>query len=336
MSSSPSPDRIMDTALQFQASKTLLSAVKMGLFTRLASGPRTAGELEDELDLHGRGTHDFLDALVSLGFLEREDGRYRNTPDADAFLDADKPTYIGGLLEMANDRLYPYWDNLTESLRTGEPQNEMKDREGDFDVLYEDEQQLETFVRAMTGVSLPLGRRLAEMVPWDQYDTVADIGTAQGALPVELLREHDHLRGVGFDLPPVRPYFEDYVASHGFEDRLRFEAGDFFEDPLPEADAIVMGHILHDWNREEKQILVRKAYESLPEGGTYLVYGTLIDEQRRENTSGLLMSLNMLVETPGGYDYTFSECEEWLTDAGFRDPRVEPITDMHSLVTARK
>lgn len=337
MTAAPTPDRIMDTALGFQASKTLLSAVKMGLFTELAaSGPRSAGELQDELDLHERGARDFLDALVALGFLEREDGRYRNAPDADAFLDADKPTYIGGLLEMANDRLYPYWDDLIESLRTGEPQNEMKDTDGDFDVLYQDEEKLEGFVRAMTGASLPLGRRVAELFPWDRHDTVVDVGTAQGALPVELLNEHDHLQGIGFDLPAVRPHFEDYVASHGLEDRLRFEGGDFFEDPLPGADVVVMGHILHDWNLEEKKTLVRKAYEALPEGGTYVVYGTLIDEQRRENASGLLMSLNMLVETQGGFDYTFSECEEWLTEAGFEEPRLEPLTDMHSMVTARK
>jgi hypothetical protein len=123
----PTPDAIMQLGSAFWASKTLLSAVELGLFSELASsGPLDAEALRKRLDLHPRSARDFFDALVALGMLERENGAYRNTPETDLFLDRSKPSYVGGLLEMLNARLFGFWNSLTEGLRTGEPQNEAK------------------------------------------------------------------------------------------------------------------------------------------------------------------------------------------------------------------
>lgn len=330
------PDAILQLGLGFWASKTLLSAVGLGLFTTLARGPLTAKAVMAELGLQPRGAVDFLDALVSLGMLERTGEEYGNTPATDVFLDRDKPSYIGGILEMANARLYPFWGSLTEALRTGHPQNEAKVGEDFFAAIYPNPELLEQFLHAMTGLSMGAALAIAEQFPWERHRTVIDIGAAEGCLPAQLALRHPHLTGGGFDLPPVGPIFDKYVGSLGLGDRLRFYPGDFFVDPLPTADVLVMGRILHDWGLEDKLTLLRKAHHALPERGSLIVYDTIIDDDRRENTFGLLMSLNMLIETPDGFDYTGADCRAWMADAGFRDSYVEPLVGPDSMVVGIK
>jgi hypothetical protein len=212
----------------------------------LARAPADLPTLQKKLGLHQRSARDFLDALVYLRMLERENGFYRNTVDTDFFLDRAKPSYIGGVLEMCNDRLYGFWGSLTEALRTGQLQNEGKQGKDFFQALYAEPERLRGFLGAMTGLSAGPAHALAAKFPWKEYTTFMDIGAAQGTVPVTLARTHPHLRGVGFDLPPVQPVFEEFVANHGLSDRVRFHAGDFFAEVLPNADVIVMGHILHD------------------------------------------------------------------------------------------
>lgn len=332
----PAPDRILELALGFWGAKTLLSAVELGLFTQLTEGPLDAEALRARLGLHPRSARDFFDALVALGVLDRQGDRYANTPETALFLDPAKPTYIGGFLEMVNARLYPFWGSLTEGLRTGRPQNEAKTGDDFFAALYQDPTRLRQFVQAMTGLSLGSAHAIARAFPWSRYRTFVDVGTAQGGLPVVLAQAHPHLRGGGFDLPPIEPIFADYVASFGLQDRLRFYPGDFFSDPLPPAEVLVMGHILHDWNLEEKRLLVAKAYAALPEGGALIVYDTIIDDERRRNVFGLLMSLNMLIETPGGFDYTGADCCAWLREAGFRETYVEHLVGPESMAVGIK
>lgn len=332
------PDRILQLGLGFWGPKTLLSAVELGVFTELAKGPADLETLKTRLGLHPRSARDFLDALVSLGMLERHDGKYSNTTETDHFLDRNKPSYVGGLLEMANARIYPFWGNLTEALRTGRQQNESKNDPGasPFDALYSDPARLKQFLQGMTGISLGAARAIAQKFPWKDYRTFMDIGAAQGALPVQIALAQPHITGGNFDLPVVGPIFNEYVASFGLSQRLRFVPGDFFKEPLPAADVLIMGHILHDWNLEQKRMLIAKAYDKLPSGGAILIYEALIDDERRQNAFGLLMSLNMLIETPGGFDYTGADCARWLKDAGFRQTRVEHLCGPDSMVIGIK
>jgi O-methyltransferase domain/Dimerisation domain len=332
----------MELGTAFWASKTLLSAVELGLFSELsASGPRDAEALRERLGLHTRSARDFFDALVALGMLEREDGLYKNTPATDLFLDRSKPSYVGGMLEMGNARLFGFWNSLTEGLRTGQPQNEAKSAEPGsggsvFDAIYADPQRLRGFIKAMTGISMGVAHALAASFPWQRYHSVIDIGCAEGCVPAQIALAHEHLAGGGFDLPPVGPLFDEYVAQAGLSERLRFHAGDFFADPLPAADVLIMGHILHDWGTEEKRLLLEKAHAALPDGGALIVYEAIIDDDRRENVFGLLMSLNMLIETPGGFDYTGAQCCAWMKDAGFATARVETLAGPDSMVIATK
>ncbi|WP_205746186.1 MULTISPECIES: methyltransferase [Dyella] len=334
--SSITPDYLLQLGMGFWASRTVLSAVELGVFTELAKGGRTATALMGLLGLHPRSAVDFLDALVALKLLQRDSGIYRNTADADLFLDRAKPSYVGGLLDMCATRLYQSWGNLTDALRTGQPQNGSAKDDTAFDQLYRDEASLREFLSAMTGVSLGAAQAMAQKFPWHQYKTFIDLGVAQGALPVQVALAHPHLTGGGFDLPVVGKVFDEYVAKHGLQERLRFYPGDFFADALPQADVLVMGHILHDWNLAEKKQLLAKCYAALPEGGSLIVYDSIIDDARKENALGLLMSLNMLIETPGGFDYTGADCIKWMKEAGFREVRVEHLAGPESMVIGIK
>jgi hypothetical protein len=335
--SEPQPGHILQVGTGFWASKVLLSAVEMGLFTELSRSPEDLKTLQGRLGLHPRSARDFLDALVALGFLQRRDGKYANTESTDFFLDQHKPSYIGGILEMANHRLYPFWGQLTTALRTGLPQNEAKDGGPDpFVDIYADPARLKNFLRAMTGVSHGANIAIARKFPWSRYRTTVDVGTAQGDLITQVALANSHLSGIGFDLPAVAPVFEEYVQANGLSDRVKFSPGSFFDLPLPKADVVMMGHILHDWDLDTKRMLVRKAWEALPPGGAYIVYESIIDDDRSSNVFGLLSSLNMLIETPGGFDYTGADCAGWMNEAGFRETQVEHLIGPDSMVIGSK
>jgi O-methyltransferase domain/Dimerisation domain len=336
MAVEPSDDKIVRAVFGFMAAKTLLSAIELGVFTELAKGALTLDECIARFDLHRRSARDFLDTLVAMGMLERSEGRYANTPETDYFLDRGKPTYMGGWLEMFNLRLYRFWGSLTEGLRTGQPQNEIKEDEDLFDAIYNQPDRLRMFLQSMSGHSQIAARAIARQFPWQNYQSFVDVGTAQGALPVAVATANPHLAGGGFDLPVVRPFFEQYVSSFGLERRLTFYPGDFFKDPLPAADVLVMGMILHDWNLDEKLALLRKAHEALPKGGALIVYELLIDDERRRNLLGLLMSLNMMIETKGGFDYSGADCCGWMREAGFSQTRVEQLTERDGMVVGIK
>jgi hypothetical protein len=319
-----SPDHIFDIGFAFRKSKALLSAVELGVFTALGDGPLDGETLMARVGIHPRGGRDFLDALVALHFLDRgEAGRYANRPDCALYLDRRKSTYVGGSLELLNSYLYVDWVHLTQALRTGHGGSALAD--GGYAGLYADRASFDTFLQGMSGTSLIAARSLAERFPWHRHEMVIDVGTAQGCMPVELARSHAHLRGGGFDLPQVEPIFTDYVRRNGLSDRLRFYPGDFMHEDLPKADVLVMGRILHNWDLPTKKLLLRKAAQALPDGGALIVYDNIIDDERRHRPHSLLASLNMLIETAAGFEYTGSECSAWMREAGFRDIRIEQL-----------
>jgi O-methyltransferase domain/Dimerisation domain len=337
MTTPATPEKILQTGLAFWPAKTLLSAIEIGVFTELARGPEPFEALRRRLGLHPRSARDFLDTLVALGFLQREGEQYRNTPDTDLFLDRKKPTYLGGFLEMANQRLYPFWGHLTEALRTGLPQNEVKSgAPGLFEGLYADPARLKLFLAAMTGLSRGANLTIARQFPWRDYSTFVDVGTAQGDLAVQIAVANPHLQGAGFDLAEVGRIFEEYVEAAGLSNRLRFVSGSFFDDELPRTDVVTMGHILHDWDLPTKKMLIGKAFAALPTGGALIVYESIIDDDRSKNAFGLMMSLNMLIETPGGFDYTGADCAAWMKEAGFSSTRVEHLVGPDSMVIGIK
>jgi len=337
----PSPDQILQIGMGFFASKTLLSAVELGVFTILADGPQTGEALEQALRLHPRATYDFLDGLVALGLLGRRgdgaEARYTNTPSTARFLDRGSPHYVGGILEMANARLYPFWADLTEALRTGKPQTEIKHNgKPVFEELYAEPARLEQFMDAMAGIGVLNFEAFAGKFDFSPFKSHVDIGGATGLLASKVQARHPHLSSASFDLPVVRPIAERHIKAAGLEGRVAAGEIDFFADEFPKADLITMGMILHDWNLANKKMLIAKAYRALPEGGAFVAIENIIDDARRENVFGLMMSLNMLIEFGEAFDFTGADFTAWCLEAGFSRCEILPLGGPASAAIAWK
>jgi hypothetical protein len=322
-------------------SKVLLAAAKLHLFDELRDGPLTAEQIRRRLELHPRAMPDFLDALVALGMLDREgdgpEARYANTPETARFLVRDSDAYMGGILEMYNDRLFRFWSNLEDGLRTGQPQNELQHGGSSmFAELYSEPARLEQFMAAMSGISRPNFVSLAERFDFTPYRTLCDVGGAAAELSCAVAARHPGLRCLSFDMPAVEPIARAAIERRGLADRVSVASGDFFRDPLPRADVITMGMILHDWNLEKKKALIAAAYQALPADGAFVAVEHLIDDARRENDFGLLMSLNMLIEFGDAFDYTFADFRGWCAEAGFRRFDVIPLGGPASAAVAYK
>jgi len=317
------PSPILQTAFAFWNAKVLLTAVEFGLFTKLGKKKQTARALAGELELHPRAVPDFFDALVAMKMLDREgngpEALYFNTPASSQYLDDASPRYVGGILEMLNARLFKFWHHLPDALRTGKPQNETRHgAKPMFEELYADPARLEQFMGAMTGLSRLNFEAFADKFDFSKFKTLCDVGGATGLLCIEVAKRHEHLKCISFDLPVVEPIARKTIAAAGLAGRVSTASGDFFADPLPKADLITMGMILHDWNLEKKLHLIKAAYNALPPGGALVAIEALIDDDRRQNIFGLLMSLNMLIEFGDAFDYTGADFRNWCTQAGFK------------------
>ncbi|MEC3908417.1 methyltransferase [Tamlana sp. 2201CG12-4] len=335
------PSKIMQIGMGFWASKTLLTAVNMGLFTHLAKGELSGQNIKEKLGLHHRGLYDFLDTLVALGFLKRsglkETSIYSNTEDTNLFLDKNKPSYVGGMLEMANNRLYPFWNDLEEGLKTGKPQNETKSGGAPiFEALYADDQKLREFLKAMGGIQMGNFIMLSKAFDFANYKTLCDVGGAGGYLAVQVALNNGHMNCVSYDLPPVEAVAKENIDLMGLSDRVSTKSGNFLNEDLPKADVITMGNILHDWGAEDKKKLIKKAYDALSQGGALVVIENIIDDKRRENAFGLMMSLNMIIETPEGFDFSAADFDAWAKECGFSKTSIMPLTGPSSAVIAIK
>ncbi len=337
----PKPDQIMQIAIGYGVSKALLSAVGLGLFTHLANSPMTLDDIVSKYGLQERPAMDWLDMLVSVGLLDRKSNgksaQYENTDATAAYLDENKPGYIGGIIELWDLRNYRFWSDLTEALQTGEAQNETKNSDASFfETLYSETARLEAFMDAMNGSSIRNFETFAKKFPFGNYSTLCDIGGADALLTRNVAAVHPHLRCKSFDLPSVTEIAARKIEAAGLSDRIEAVSGDFFSDALPKADVITMGMILHDWNLEKKKQLVQKAYEALPEGGAFVAIEALIDDDRRTNTFGLFMSLTMLMEFGDAFDFTNAEFVEWCKEAGFSRFELIPLEGPSSAAVAYK
>ena len=339
----PSPESIMQIGTGFWASKILLSAVKFEIFTTLAEKKTmSASDIKSHLGFKctDRNVFDYLDTLTGFGFLNRdgllETAKYSNSTNSDFFLDKNKPTYIAGLLDMLNNRLYSFWGNLEEGLLTGLPQNEIKDGENLFDALYADTRRLKEFIFAMSGIQMGGFIALAQKFDFSKSKSLVDIGGSAGLLSLMVAQHQAHMNCITWDLPPVVPIANETIAQFQLQDRVKTNGGDFFKDQFPKADIVTMGNILHDWDEETKLMLIQKAYDALPDGGAFVVVENIIDEERKNNVFGLMMSLNMLIETGSGFDFTFADFDKWAKLIGFKSTTILPLAGPTSAAIAYK
>ena len=339
----PTPESIMKIGTGFWASKILLSAVKFQIFTTLAEkNSMSAMEIKTHLGFKctDRHVYDYLDALTTFGFLKRdglwETATYSNDDNTDFFLDKSKPSYIGGMLEMLNNRLYKFWGTLEEGLLTGLPQNEAKSGGSLFEVLYSDANRLKEFVYAMSGIQMGNFMAFAQTFDFSNYKTLVDVGGSAALLSLMVAKHQPHMTCVSWDLPVVAPIANETINKFQLQDRVTTANGDFFKDQFPKADIVVMGNILHDWDEETKLMLMKKAYDALPEGGAFVAMEAIIDDERKKNAFGLMMSINMLIETGKGFDYTFADFNKWAKETGFASTKIIPLSGPSSAAIAFK
>lgn len=341
------PTSLLRLGLAFCESKALLSAVELGVFDALhESGSSDVDALVARLGLHPRAARNFLDLLVELGLLTRVAGRYANGPGAARHLVRGDASPIRELLDRANRMHYAAWGGLTDALRTGG-----RRPEADYSVMPQDPQRLRRFLRLMDALTTPIGPLLAEAVDWAAVRRVADVGGGRGHLLSYVLTAHPHLSGVVFDLPHNAGHFAEYVAARGLVDRVTFQPGDFFADPLPAADALIFGHVLHDWSPQRRTVLVRRAYDALGGGGLLVVYEGLLGadaveeqlprhpatrEEQPDVSDNPVAALDMLLFGEGSSEYTERECRQLLTETGFDLLAVRPLGERDTLVVARK
>lgn len=324
------PSVVFEIGTAFCTAKCLLTALELSLFTVLGDGELTAEELRVKLDLHPRGARDFFNVLAGLGLLENNGGRYRNSPLADRHLVRSNDGYVGGFLERANHMLYPAWGRFGEMLRTGKPT-----AEADYLEMIKEPNRLRSFLGMMDALTSLIVPDLAKAVDWTAYRTVVDVGGARGNLSGGLVKAHPHLAGTVFDLPEMRSPFDEHMSALGLEGRVTFQPGDFFTDPIPSADVVVIGHVLHDWSPDECRSLVRKAFDAVRPGGKIVVYDRMVDEQGTDLTN-LIISLDMMLTTPGGAEYTPAEYQSWLTEAGFSATEAAPLGENDTVVIGHK
>ncbi|UCH94612.1 MAG: methyltransferase [Candidatus Aminicenantes bacterium] len=334
--------RIMGALRAHHINKTLRAAIKLDIFTPLENEPLTGEEIKTRLKLNGRGLYDFLDTLVSLEILKRDgdgkDARCSNTAEGSLFLVKGRPDYIGGMFEFKMQEFEQSWGELAEALKTGKPQRQdMKDTgKVLFEATYDSKEKIRAFMGGMNFAQMESFRDFSEKFDFSRFNTLCDIGGNNGLLSIIVAQQNQHMKLFTYDLPALEPYAREKIEESGLSDRITVLSGNFFEDDFPKADVITMGNILHDWNLEEKKLLVSKAYNALPEGGALVVIECIIDNERRKNTDALLMSLQMLLITEGGFDFTAANFDSWAREAGFKNTTYMPLSGDSNAVIAYK
>ena len=336
---------LLDLGSAFSASRVLLTAIELDLFTVLSRGPLTASEIATALKLHQRAVPDFPDALLSLNMLTREgdgpEARYSNGPLPAYYLVKGTPTYKGGFFEMCATRLYHYWGHFTEALQTGRCQNESHPRNADakdvWSSIYETDEKLEGFMQAMGALNNDAQRELAKKMDWATVSSHLDLGGADGLLSCEVVSANPHVKSTTLDLERVSKVARNNIAKRGLTDKINIVSGSFWDCPFPKADVITMGIILHDYNLEKKMVLLRKAYDALNPGGRLVALEHLIEDDRRGSVPALIMSLNMLVDQNGGFDFTSRDFDGWAKEVGFdHSEKIELIPPLSAVIAYKK
>ena len=337
------PESIMQVTTGFYSSKILMSAVNFGLFTMLAEKKSmSARQIKSVLNFKctDRQLFDYLDSLLGMGFLQREgvlhSAVYYNSTDTDMFLVKDKPLYIGAYIEILNKQLYGFWNNFEEGLRTGQSPGDPNGGPRFFEEIQHDPDKLEGFVHAMNGMQMGNFKAFAGKFDFSRYTTLTDAGGCGGLLSLTVARQHPHMHCTSFDLPALEPIAQLSIQQAGLEERVNTMNGDFFIDPLPEAEIVVMSNVLHKWDEKKKLELMKCAYEALPAGGAFVAIENMIDSERKQNVFGMMASLHMLIESGSGFDYTFWDFQQWANSTGFSSAEIIPLAGPDSAAIAYK
>ncbi len=311
-------DPILDLMEAFRRSKVLFVAVSMGIFDRLEEAPAAVGELAAAKACSGGALERLLDACVALGLLERTGDCYRNLPVASRYLRQSSPETLAGYILYSDRVLYPLWGNLESAVREGTHRwsQAFGRKAGVFEELFATEESKATFLAGMHGMGLGTSPHVIAALSLSRFRHLCDLGGATGHLAMEACRQYPALRATVFDLPGVAPYARRYVEDAGLADRIEVHSGDFFTDPLPQADLFALGRILHDWSEPKILALLDKIHRALPPQGGLLICEKILYPHKDGPMWASLQSLNMLVVTEGK-ERTAAEYEALVRRAGF-------------------
>jgi SAM-dependent methyltransferase len=321
------PKALMELATAFQRSRPLLTAFELGLFTVLNSETRTSQETAEALGTDPRATDRLMNALVALGLLDKEDGRFCNTPLAGSHLVKGRPDYMGGLAHT--NHLWDSWSRLTEVVREGHPVGlpETNDRGDDW---------LRPFIAAMHSRGRQSAAEVVRLIDLDGVARVLDVGGGSGVYAMAFARAGHGVSAVVFDLPNVIPLTRMYIAQEGLSAEVTTAVGDYLTAPLGTGfDIVFMSAVIHSNASDDNRLLFQKAAQALNPGGRLVVQDFLMTEERDGPLMPALFALNMLVGTPEGDTYTESEVRTWMSEAGFKGVERTDTSAGTSLIVGR-
>jgi acetylserotonin N-methyltransferase len=328
---------VLDLLYAFRRSKIMFAAATLGVFDALAKGPKTATTLATELKAKADALARLLDACVCLGLLQHSDGCYANTPAASAYLCQNSPRRFTGYLFFSNEFLWKLWGNLEDAVREGThrwPQTFGWDGPI-FSNFFNSEEAKREFLMGMHGYGLMSSPQVVTAFDLSRFRHLVDLGGATGHLAVAACQRYPQLKATVFDLPEAIPLAKEMVAKTPVADRVNMQGGNFFDDPMPEADLYAVGRILHDWSEDKIMQLLAKVYQRLSSGGALLIAEKLLDPDRTGPMWAHMQSINMLVCTEGK-ERTLAEYEALLKKAGFTEVRGQQTSSPLDAVLAVK
>lgn len=310
----------MQMATGFWVSKTLMTAVELGVFSKISayqndneSKSMTLREFQNIIGIEeSRPAEAFTTALVSLGLLEvsknnNGEKAFANSELSSMFLDKSKPTYIGDVIAMFDERLYKRWDKLSEALKTNKPIGEKQgeDIESVFDKAKSnlEVEQLQKITNAMYGISIGPAMALAKNVDFSKHKKMMDIGGGSGVYAIQVVANNpNHMSAVVLDSKPVCQVADGYIKQYNLQDKVQTMTFDFFNDQLPnDCDVAFLSHIVHIFDKDKNITLLKKIYDSLQnENGIIMISEWLLNDEKTGPIASALMGLTMIIENSGG------------------------------------
>lgn len=325
---------LMDILGGFERSAIVLGAAQLDLFSPLGNGPATAAAVAAQVRLPVRGVERVLNACAALGFVAKEEDRYRNSPLADAFLVKGKPGYVGNMIKQTNDR-FSAWIKMPEAVKTDKPVLPLTGAE----LFTAPAEVLDNYVHGLFELGKGLALRIANLVDLSGCKTLLDVAGGSGVYSIIFCRQFPQLQSTVFDLPPILERTRTIIGREGMTDRIGVREGDYFKDDFGSGlDAILLSNMLQTEGRQTCRMVLKKAFEALSPGGRILVHGIMPDADRIGPTQQTIFSVFMMLVFPEGEAYPGEEIIGWLHETGFIDGKklLLPPPAFSSVVTARK
>jgi SAM-dependent methyltransferase len=322
------PNEIREVASSFQKSRILLSGFELDIFTNIDESGTAGNNLASALNLDQHACERLLNALVSLGFLTKQNNLFFNTPESYAFLSKKSPDYLGGL--MHTNHLWNTWSNLTRVVRTGLSANPSE-------INARGEEWLFSFISAMHDRAMKQAPQQIARIDLTDVRSVLDVGGGSGAFSMEFISKKPGIEAAVFDLPNVVPITKRFIDKEGFTGKIKTYAGDYTKDDLPVGfDLIFLSAIIHSNSLETNGELVKKCFHALNKNGRIIIQDWIMNNDRTKPVAGAVFAINMLVGTEGGDCFTEEEVTEILAIAGFKNISRMEFESGSSQMTAHK